>query len=241
MKKPEMLALKLPVISIRTALYIALALVFAALLSVVATPRLTAIENAPSLEDTVPRAFGDWRELPSPLVQVSLSTGTEPNMQQPYDQTVMRAYQNSKGQVVYLALAWGRQQRQEVKVHRPDLCYIAQGYKVRSLTSHSFEGISAQEGGAVTGKQMVALAGRGGEAVSYWMRIGTLYSEDAVDTRLHILKDGLAGRIPDGILVRASARISDIGDAAGVWPTLNKFLVDLVAATPAQTRTLLVK
>lgn len=241
MTRSQMPALRLPIISIRPAIYIAAALVLAALLAVFATPRLTTVEDAPSLEDTVPRAFGDWRERPSPIVQVSLSTGTEPDMQQPYDQTVMRVYENSKGQVVFLALAWGRQQRQEVKVHRPDLCYVAQGFKVRSLASHTFKGISAQDGSAVIGKQMVALTERGGEAVSYWMRIGTLYSEDAVDTRLHILKDGLAGRIPDGILVRASARIADMGDAGGVWPTLNQFLADLVAAVPQSTRSLLVR
>jgi len=46
----------------------------------------------------------------------------------------MRAYQNSQGQIVYLALAWGEQQRQEVKIHRPDLCYVAQGFKVWRLS-----------------------------------------------------------------------------------------------------------
>ena len=232
--------LALPRIPLHTSFLMCLALVLAAVLAPWATPHLTVVTGAPSLEDTVPRQFGDWKVQPSPYVQVSLSTGTDPNMDQPYDQTVMRTYVNSRGQQVMLALAWGKRQRQEVKIHRPDLCYIAQGYQIKSLETVQFEGLRAPQNNAIIGKHMYVVNGNGGEAVSYWIRIGALYSEDALATRLHILYEGFNQRIPDGILVRASVRTRSSDGAGLSWPLMDSFLSELVANTPRPTRQLLV-
>jgi EpsI family protein len=234
----RMFANRLPDISLRLSMVLCAAMMMAAIFAYWATPHLVEVTDAPSLEDTVPRQFGDWRELPTPYAQVSLSTGLDPNMEQPYDQVVMRTYVNSKGEQVMLALAWGKRQRQEVKIHRPDLCYIAQGYEIASLAPNTFNSI-VSSGQLVSGKHMVAMSRRGGEAVSYWMRIGSLFSESAVETRIQIAKAGLNGRIPDGILVRSSVRIGKADDAARAWPLLDKFLLDLVTSVPDETRTLL--
>lgn len=213
------------------AMFIAIAAAYAL------TPRLMAVENPPLLQEIVPTQFGDWKEVTSPYVQASLSVAREdePDINQPYDETLMRTYENSKGNVVMLALAWGKNQRQEVKIHRPELCYTAQGYKVQSLIPVTFTNIK-DTSGAVTGKRMVAMNNYGGEAVSYWIRIGNIYSENAVDTRLHILKEGLAGRVPDGILVRASIRIQDTNDADQAWPILEEFLKEMVLNLPAKNQ-----
>ncbi len=199
------------------------------------TPQLTVVQDVPDLARELPTRFGGWRERPSPLIQVDVAVADETNLNQPYDQVVMRAYENDRGQVVFLAVAWGRRQRQEVKVHRPDLCYVAQGFSVTSLATQRFDRIEAPRG-PVTGKRMLALSRRGGEAVSYWMRIGGLFSEDAWDTRLHILKEGLRGRVPDGVLVRASVRVRDEQDAAAAWPLAESFLRELAAASPERVR-----
>lgn len=230
----------LPAISAATAVRVLIAFLIAAVGAYFATPRLSSIENVPSLENTVPRAFGDWVELKSPLLQVSLSTGGETEINQPYDQVVMRTYVNSKGQQVMLALAWGRHQRQEVKVHRPDLCYVAQGYKIHSLANAEFEKISTPFG-KVSGKRMLVSGNNSTEAVSYWIRIGNLYSEDAFDTRFHILKEGFRGNIPDGVLVRASMQVSDQKAAETIWPTLDAFLTALTTSVPPETKNLLVR
>ncbi len=42
------------------------------------------------------------------------------------------------------------------------------------------------------------------EAVSYWIRIGNVFTENPWAIRYHILKQGLAGKAVDGVLVRAS-------------------------------------
>lgn len=231
--------MRAPKIPLLGSLLVCGALVLSTWLADWATPRLLGVEDAPRLEDTVPRQFGDWKELPNPYAQVSLSTGLDPSMDQPYDQTVMRTYVNSQGRRVMLALAWGKRQRQEVKIHRPDLCYVAQGYEISSLTPHTFA--SLPTGKTVQGKHMVATSTKGGEAVAYWIRIGGIYSESALETRSHILREGFAGRIPDGILVRASHVIRSPDEAQALFPVLEQFLAALYEATPAQTRPLLIR
>lgn len=222
------------------------ALGVAMLLAVIAayllTPRLTTVGNPPLLEEVIPKQFGDWKEIPSPYVQASLAVAREdePDINQPYDQTLMRTYQNSKGEVVMLALAWGKNQRQEVKIHRPELCYTAQGYKVQSLAPVTLANIKGVAG-PVTGKRMVAMNRFGGEAVSYWIRIGDIYSESAVDTRWHILKEGLAGRIPDGILVRASVQIRDAINLEANHTLAEQFLTALVQHLPPSEKSILIR
>lgn len=235
------LSVKLPRISLPFALAIFAALVIAALAAVAATPDLVEVTDRIDLEESVPKEFGGWKMLPSGAVQVRLSTGDDTNMDQPYDQTVMRTYVNrDTGQYVHLALAWGRRQRQEVKVHRPDLCYVAQGYKVESLSTTRFDGVGNTEA-PVVGKRMYAANSRSGEAVAYWIRIGGLYSEDALETRLYILGEGIKGRIPDGILVRASRVARSADDAANAFPALEDFLKELVASVPDNVRPYLIR
>ncbi|MCB1914943.1 MAG: EpsI family protein [Rhodocyclaceae bacterium] len=229
---------RLPALPLGSALLVALALVFGAAAARLLTPHLSEVREVADLESALPRQFGEWRELPSPLIQVNVAVDGEPSLDQPYDQVVMRAYRHADGAVVYLAVAWGRRQRQEVKVHRPDLCYTAQGYRVASLDSKRFDGIETTAG-AVAGKRMLALGRRGGEAVSYWMRIGDLFSEDAWDTRMHILQQGLEGHIPDGVLVRASVRVRDSREAEQAWPVAEAFLSDLTRAVEPSARRML--
>lgn len=231
----------LPTINRRNALVFGAACIGAAGVTRAITPSLTSVAESVDLESRVPKAFGAWQDVPSAMSQVRLSTNDDPNIDQPYDQTVMRSYVDTQEKTgVMLALAWGQRQRQEVKVHRPDLCYVAQGYRVVQLEPVEFTGIGA-DGRRVVGKRMLAMSDRlGGEAVSYWIRIGHIFSESAVDTRLHILREGLAGHILDGILVRGSMRVRRPEEAELAYPVIEAFLSKLVNATPPDAKKLLV-
>lgn len=235
--------LKIARLSLRSCAFVALAMVAAAALAMVATPRFAATAAAPSLEDTVPKAFGDWKAVAGNSIQVSVSQGVETSFEQPYDQTVLRTYVNSQGDQIMLALAWGERQRQDVKVHRPEVCYPAQGYVVKRL--HPEAPITVA-GRAEPVPTMGMLAGRGGkggelEAVRYWIRIGTNYTGDGIRARWYILQEGLNGRVVDGVLVRASQRIRAEDDAAHANALMAQFLSDLTHAVPPTTLAMLVR
>lgn len=219
---------------------IAISLGGSAVLAMVVTPTVHEIQNAANLESTVPRQIGLWRELPNPRVQVSLSTG-ETTYDQPYDQSVMRTYVDNDNHMIQVALAWGKRQRQEVKIHRPELCYPAQGLAIESLTDVTFP-LNTPDGRAVTGKRMIAKDRSGQlEAVSYWIRLGSTYSSNAWQTRLHILTEGLAGRITDGVLVRVSQRVPLGANVDELFQRQEQFAAAMVSASPADVRPLLVR
>jgi hypothetical protein len=72
------------------------------------------------------------------------------------------------------------------------------------------------------------------ESVLYWTRIAGFFPRTLTAQRLAMLKLGLEGVIPDGVLVRISA----LGDSQ-VTPTLAQFADDLVRQSGAQARALL--
>lgn len=193
------------------------------------------------LAQTVPTAFGDWKEVASDAEQVDPGKNAEdPSTDRPYDDVLMRAYGNSRGDVVLLTLAYGRNQRQEVKIHRPDVCYTAQGFQLVSRSSVSFP-VSGVSGKSVDGMRMLVTAPGRTELVSYWIRIGDVFTDNAWAIRYHIFQQGVSGHAVDGMLVRASQIVTDSGAASPERFRLQeRFLADLVLALPRPARRQLV-
>jgi len=219
-------------------------LLAAAMLSAVAaafalTPHTREHAAAPPLAQLVPARFGAWHEIALAARAVDPRTqGATNDREAPYDDVLMRAYANDRGDVVVLALAYGASQRQEVKIHRPELCYEAQGFKVlkRSPVDIPLAG-AAPAGGA---RMLVRGADRV-EAVSYWIRIGDIYSRNPWRTRAHIFSEGIAGNVLDGMLVRVSQILPEAGGAtAERYALQEEFLAELVQSLPASARTLFV-
>ncbi len=223
----------------RTAI-ISVLLVIAAGLAVLATPRLHEDAAPIDMDSVTPNVVGPWRVMSNAALQVGLTT-TANDINQPYDQTVMRTYVDDQGHAIQVALAWGRHQRQEIKIHRPELCYPAQGLAVESLKDTQFPLLLANRQ-AVVGKRMIAQTSAGQkELVSYWIRIGSLYSGNAWQTRLHIMQEGLAGRVTDGVLVRVSQRVSNDQDFDAAFARQERFIADLYGASPAPLQHILAR
>lgn len=232
--------LTVPRLPLRGAAVALLAMILAALLAWLATPRLATGGRQPDLETLVPKAFGSWRLLPNAMQQVQMSQGVQTSTEQPYDRELMRTYVDDRGQVVMLAVAWGERQRQDVKVHRPEVCYPAQGLNVMDLRPGApllLPGVAQP----VPTVQM--LAGNRGqlEAVRYWIRIGDTYGGDGLRARWYILNEGLRGRIPDGILVRVSQRLRSDAESEASQQLLAGFLAEMTAAVAAADRGVLAR
>lgn len=201
-----------------------------AYLGVAMTPKLNYVElkEAQKFINSVPKTFGDWREIPSNQLQMDLvpKDDEERTTDNPYDDVLMRTYENSAGQRVQLALAYGKSMRQEVKIHRPELCYYAQGFEVKSLVESDF-GILSTKNQSVLGKNMLVESQNYQEAVSYWIRIGEMYSQSPWQTRFYIIKRGLVGDVVDGVLVRASVILSESQPVEVAYQLNKVFLQDL--------------
>lgn len=220
---------------------IAVAMLMAASAAWFLTPRTGAAPMHATLAQIVPTEFGDWKEITDGSLPVdpTVSVAGERTMTSPYDDVLMRSYGNSRGEIILLALAYGRHQRQEIKIHRPELCYLSQGFGVIDRSSIRFPASSA-DAPAIPGMRMLVGGPRRTEAVSYWIRIGDIYSENAWNTRSYIFAQGLQGRVVDGMLMRVSQVLPDAGSAsADRYAMQERFAADLVSAVPASDRYLL--
>jgi EpsI family protein len=206
------------------------------------TPRWRQHAARAPLASMVPASFAGWREIPlaAGAVDPRAQLPGEADREAPYDDVLMRSYQNRHGDTVMLALAYGSHQRQEVKIHRPELCYTAQGYEVLRHARMDLPLASAAAQPA-RGARMLVRGSDRMEAVSYWIRIGDLYSRSAWQTRSHIFTEGLHGRVVDGILVRVSQVVPDATSAtAQRFALQEEFLAQLVHALPADARGMLI-
>jgi exosortase B len=202
------------------------------------TPRLQSNASVEPLADSVPQQFGEWKAMLAATSQAELSTADDggKSQDQPYDDVLMRTYVNQAGDRVMLAIAYSREQRQDVKLHLPEICYPAQGYKVLKLAPAA---LSVSAGGAtLPGKHMLASGNGRTEAVTYWARISDAYPQGGLAMRMKIFRDGLRGKVSDGILVRSSMLVRDADDAPAAYATQERFLRSLVNATRPGARAL---
>jgi EpsI family protein len=189
-------------------------------------------QQAVNLSELVPRSFGDWTELRDTSQQI-INPQLAAQLQAAYTETLTRSYINSSGAVVMLSIAYGANQSRDLQVHRPEVCYAAQGFQVQALGASSIN----TPNGTVPVKQLMTHLGARHEPVSYWVRIGNQFVLGQVQQSLARITQGLSGHIPDGVLVRASS-ISQ--DPQAAYPVQQAFMQAMVQALSASARLVLI-
>ena len=118
-----------------------------------------------------------------------------------YDQILSRTYVNSKGERIMLSITYGSRQNQQMRAHRQEVCYSAQGFKISQLQRLPM----SVSGATVPSARMVATQGQRVEPVTYWFTMGDDAVMSYLDREITQLKYAVAGQIPDGYLVRLSS------------------------------------
>ena len=152
------------------------------------------------LEDTVPRQFGDWREMEQPGGLV-VNPQSQEILDKLYSQLLNRIYVNSQGYQIMLSLAYGDEQRGNLQAHKPEVCYPAQGF---SLLSNQ-EALISTPYGDIAARQLDTRRGNRREPVTYWFTAGDTVVQNKLEMRMVEIKMGLTGEIPDGLLFRVSS------------------------------------
>lgn len=183
------------------------------------------------LDKIVPLRVGDWTYetasglvLPPPDQLARLL----------YDQQLTRTYSAPNALPVMLLMAYGSSQGGMLQIHRPEICYPASGFR---LTETRVTSIPLEGGHAVASRSFTGRSDTRTEQVLYWTRIGNMLATSWSGQRVAVVRNNLAGWVPDGLLVRLST-VSD--DADKSQETLKQFARTMLIGMPATKRRMLV-
>lgn len=205
----------------------------AALTQAVAPTKKMADQRAKfDLQTQVPSAFGGWSVDPN-VVPLQVDPSTQARLDKIYNQTLSRTYINKDGERIMLSIAYGGDQGDNMGVHKPEVCYVAQGFNVRDAHMNDLP----TPFGTLPVKQLLATAGARSEPITYWINVGNAVRRPGLDQRLEELKIGLTGTVADGMLVRVSSIDTDTDKAYKLHAA---FVRELVAAMPPQDRARLI-
>ncbi|MES2317530.1 MAG: exosortase B [Pseudomonadota bacterium] len=199
-----------PAPALSTMLPVLVLMAAAASASVVIRPARMLADATPKiiLATSVPAAFGDWKLDPDAVAVVPWAEKREA-MSQIYSQTLSRTYVNGAGARVMLAIAYGSNQTRQLRAHRQEVCYVAQGFQIDSLRKANL----LVDGVAVPATRMVATNGARTEPVTYWFTMGSNVVRSYYDRQVVELRYALSDYIPDGYLLRVSTIGADEGAA----------------------------
>ena len=207
------------------------ALAATAVTSYLVTPRAdpNRLRLGRSLEQIVPDVIGHRRR--SDLGTILIPTG-EGGEKRSYDQVLTRYYTGGSAAPIMLLIAYGSAQVGTTQLHRPEVCYPAAGFKLRSWPDIPLQIL----GTTIDARSMTALATGRVEQILYWSRVGPDFPTSSLEQRWATLRESLRGSIADGVLVR----ISTIDpDRANALPALREFASELVRAGGPELRNLL--
>jgi EpsI family protein len=175
------------------------------------------------LETLIPKTFGDWK-MEETIITLIANPEQEALIKKIYSQTLTRNYVNAAGEHVMLSIAYGGDQSDNMALHKPEVCYPAQGFQIlKNPTISTF----ATEEGSISVKRLVATQGQRIEPITYWTTVGDKVAVSAVKWKLQQVKYGLTGKIPDGLLFRIS---SIQADETKAYQTQDAFTRDLLKA-----------
>lgn len=187
-------------------LIVGLAMLAAAGLAIAMKPTIKTADQGPkvNLEAMIPVQFGDWKIDPT-IVQIQPSPDVQQSLDAIYDQILSRTYVDSKGDRMMLTITYGGAQTDQLKAHRQEVCYSAQGFQIKQLMSQAVK--IGQSTIPIT--RMLAVQGSRSEPVTYWFTMGDRVVLSSFERLIVQLKYGLTGEIPDGMLVRVSNLSTD--------------------------------
>lgn len=178
-----------------------------------------------NLETLIPKQFGDWK-LDESIVPLIANPEQEALINKIYNQTLSRTYVNSRDERVMLSIAYGGDQSDNMAVHKPEVCYPAQGFQILKNTTDTF----STGAGEIPVKRLIATQGPRIEPITYWTTVGDTVAINGLKWKINQLKYGLTGQIPDGLLFRISSIQADDSAAYRMQDDFSRAL--LGALTP---------
>lgn len=153
-----------------------------------------------NLAEMVPTAFGDWQELPTLTNQI-VNPQQQATLEKIYSETLSRTYINAAGYRIMLSIAYGKDQSDALQLHKPEVCYPAQGFKLLTKRSGALDVLDRP----VSAVQLETSLEQRFEPITYWTVVGDQVTTSGLNKKITEMHYALNGKIPDGMLVRISS------------------------------------
>lgn len=214
---------------LRNAIILA-AMVAASGLALALKPTIKVADAGPkiNLDSMIPREFGEWREARFGSSQI-VDPQQKELLDKIYNQTLSRTYVNPRGYAIMLSIAYGSDQSDGLQLHKPEVCYPAQGFQLQSRTVGTLD----LPTGMIPATRLMTTLGSRSEPVTYWTVVGDRVVTGSIEKKLVEMRFGMGGKIPDGMLIRVS---SIDGQAERAYALQNQFAESLVGAVAVEHR-----
>jgi EpsI family protein len=183
--------------------------------------------------DLAPQTFGGWtsEDVGDPYAVNGKGTLSA----KLYNELVVRQYVNQAAQTaVFMLMAYGGRQSDELQLHRPEVCYPAFGY---ALVRNEPLSLPIGPGVTLPTRRLAAEQDDRRESIIYWSRMGELLPQDAGQQRAARLRISMQGIVPDGLLCRFSMAGENVEQN---WKTIDAFVVELLGAIAPDKRNVLI-
>jgi EpsI family protein len=183
-----------------------LVMISSGVLTVVITPSDQFVDNQDkvNLAAIIPSEFDGWK-IDSSILPLMANPDEVGLVNKIYTQMLLRTYVDKQGERVMLSIAYNRNQRAALHIHRPEVCYLASGFDISKLTKTTVN----TNVGPIPVMRLVARQGTRNEPITYWIRVGGAITSGWFGQTFTTLRYGLSGTMPDGLLVRTSTISND--------------------------------
>jgi EpsI family protein len=214
-------------------LFVGLAMLVAASLALALTPRKAAEQGLEiNLEAMIPKQFGEWK-LENANTPIIGGPEVKTLLDKLYSQMLSRTYINGKSERIMLSIAYGSDQGYSTQVHRPEMCYPAQGFQIGGIS----KGFIDFSGAKLPVMKLVATQGQRIEPITYWVMMGDSVVRGNIEQHLARVKYGLTGKIPYGMVIRVSTISANESQS---YLAQDQFVRDMLGAVPVEYRKILI-
>ena len=203
-------------------------MLLSAALAAALRPSISLADERPPIDlaAMVPTAFGEWREERQLVAQV-INPQQQSALDAIYSQTLSRTYVNPQGYRIMLSIAYGKNQSDALQLHKPEICYPAQGFALLGKQAGALDLLN----NPIAATRLDTRLGQRREPITYWTVVGDRNVTSGMNKKMIEMRYALTNRIPDGMLVRVSSIDTNIPSA---YVKQNQFATAMVAAiTPA--------
>ena len=181
-------------------------------------------ERAPiDLAAMVPTQFGEWREEAQHSGYV-INPQQKSILEKIYSQTLSRTYVNPRGYRIMLSIAYGKNQSDALSLHKPEVCYPAQGFKLVAKK----DAILELPGNSVRATRLETSLGARYEPVTYWTVVGDYVVTSNINKKLVEINYSMQDRVPDGMLFRISSIDNDTPVAYAIQEQFAKDIANVI-------------